>query len=272
MYVYFSKSRKMNVPKIRLSSNYVKGSCAERTNLAANFNKQIFSEIYTLYQNRNSVSIRELERTYKKLMPEPVYLTVKKLIKDEFKNYTGATIVYFYNNKVTNYKMALTAKNNKMEISELPTLMHESMHLFNYLLNPKYIKTAEKLRERNLKDTEVDLYTNYYYTNKIYGIDFIDNLLLQRTKYKTKKAIKHLSADDKILVLNSIRESLQSEINAYKETQKYATELRKKNRQHKTYECKGYQKNFMFEKKLDIVNSILYKIIKHERNKNIAKL
>ena len=258
----------MNIPKIRLSNNFANGSPAKRVNLAENFNSRLFHELLPMYKNTNFVSIRKIEYTLKKLLPEPVYLTVRKLTPDEMKKYTGAMITYFSKNKVTNYKICMLSINNRMPIQEMPTLMHECMHLFDSLLNPKYIKTKEKLRERKLNDLERSIYSNYFLTNKGYADYYTNKKLLKITKNETKNVIKDLPPEDKILILNHIREALQSEINAYRETQKYAVELSKNKKRYKYIDYDGYHKSYMLDEKLNIVNSMLYKIIRQERSKN----
>jgi len=258
----------MQMPKIKFSKIYTNGSCADRTRMAVDLNKQIYSDIYPLYQNSDFANIRNIERILKKNMPESIFFRLKKLTPDEGEKYAGGLITYFFNNKVVKYKISLPAKNNKLHISNIPTLMHESMHLFDVLLNPKYIKTAEKVKEKKLFDISQDIYEKCYYNNEGYLPLYKNKRLLKKTKKETNHSLKSLKAEDKILVLNYIRECLQGEIKAFCETQKYVKLLSSNKRKCKKIELDNYQKSYMFEEKLDIVNSILYKTIKKERNNN----
>ena len=123
----------MNVPKIKLSSKYAKGSLSDRTQSVIDFNKQLFSNIYQLYGNTDYVSVRNIERAYKSFMPEPIYFKLRKLRPEELKKWAGGLITYFANNRATNFKIALSANHNKLHVSEIPTLIHENTHFFDYL-------------------------------------------------------------------------------------------------------------------------------------------
>ena len=93
-----------------------------------------------------------------------------------------------------------------------------------------------------------------------------NRITLKRTKNETEKALKELSTEEKLVVLNNIKSYILTEINSFGETQKYAKILQKDKRPYQRIDADGYFKSYMFGKKLDIVNSMIYMIIQRERN------
>ena len=261
----------MKAHKLKLSKIYANGSYLNRINTAKKINENLFSEIYSLFKNSDYVSIREIERHYKKNFPEQIYFGIKKLQPHEREKFNGCFVKYFYNNKITNYKILLPAKNNKLHISSLSTLMHESMHFLDLILTTKNSKISEKIREKHLEKIANDLYCKHYYNNKGYSYWGINTGILKNTKRETNKVLVNKSTEDKLLILNHIKESIKSEINAFNETYKYAKILKKDKRKHATIDANGYFKSYMFEKKLKIINNIISKIIKKERGQKTGK-
>ena len=84
--------------------------------------------------------------------------------------------------------------------------------------------------------------------------------------------LKGYSNKDKITILDYVRSIIQSEINAYSETQNYASKLKEMKKPYKHSESRGYHKKFNFERKQEIVKEILYNIIKKERYNNAQKV
>ena len=259
----------MKVHKVTFSNNYANGSSSDRMKKALILNENLFSKLYESFENTDYVNIRSIEKMYRELLPEKVYLAIKKLNQNEQKGCTGGLVTYFYKNKSSNYRIAIISKNNKLFIANLPTFMHESMHLLERLFNPKYNKLEEKVIENSLNKEKTRLLSDYYYNNKHYADKLTNKIFLIKTKMATNKAIKNLAPENKILLLHSLRNSIKSEIEAFNETTKYAIKLKENNRQYKNIDVNKYYKSYMFEQKLDIINSILKKIIKKERCKNV---
>lgn len=261
----------MNVPKVTFSKTYTKGSNSDRMKKAIELNEGLFSKLYAEYKNSDLVGVRQIERVFKETMPEPIYFNVKKLLPDEEKKMSGGLVKYFYENKICKYKISIISQNNQLHISNLPTLMHESMHLFEMLLNPKLHKVLEKVIKNSLSDKKGNLLSDFYYNNQYYADNVTNKLFLIKTKIATKKALKNMKPEDKILFLHSIRDDIQSEIVAFNETNKYANKLKSENRKFKAIEVDKYYKSYMFEQKLKIVNELLNKIIQKERLNNAQK-
>jgi hypothetical protein len=149
--------------------------------------------------------------------------------------------------------------------------MHESMHLLDFTIAPKLFKLSEKIKEKNLDKITHYLYFGHYYNNKGYSFWSRNTDILKNTKNETNKTLADKSTEDRLLILNHIKESIKSEINAFNETYKYAKILKKDKRKYATIDANGYFKSYMFEKKLKIINNIISKIIKKERGQKTGK-
>lgn len=260
----------MKIPKLRLSNEYSKGSQSARIKTAKGMNRKIFSTIYPMYKDSDTVSLRQIERTYKKCVPETIYFRIKKLLPEDLQKWEGGMITYFKNKKASGFCIAVKAEKNTLNIRELPTLMHESMHFFDYILNPNYVKIDEKLRDKNLKKIAYNLYNKYYYSNEYFSY-FKPQRATKKAKQGTYKTINGMNIEDKCIIMNYIKLKMKTEINAFDESYKYSKQLKKDKRNHKWCDAEGNHKTFQFDKKLKLINKILYKEITKERMKMVLK-
>lgn len=258
----------MRIPKIKFSPKYRFGTPAEKLKTAEKINSEIFEHIVTLYDKRDRVPIREIEREYKKNLPETIYLSIKKLTDKEEEKVGGLLSTYFKDDNAIKFKMSLPACNNQLKFNMLPILMHESAHLLDYALNPKKTKTYAKVINRCGIAEDLD---NFYFKN-IYKTDSKEQCTaidIIKLKQELRKLLTEIPSENRIITLNYFKEALESEIFAFKEEQKYISLIN----DSKDYMCfitRNAQKTlekFKLNEKLETIKKIILEIISSERGK-----
>lgn len=250
----------MKVKKIKFSHNLAKGSCLQRKLKSNILNDLLFQDLIGLYENNKYVSVKKLEKFYNQFMPESVNLFIKK---NPAKDDTNAECCILYVNKIANrYEIFLPAIKNKLFYYRLPTLVHETTHLFDALLNPKHIKVDQYLLKNGILDITEDFYQQNYYS--------IKSLTLFTLKAITKKAISKLSYKGKLSVLNYIKDGIQAEKHAYSEEKRIALWMKEINPDRKL----AYNSSvdfYNFDEKLQLVNQMILETIQKERYKSKLK-
>ena len=157
-----------------------------------------------------------------------------------------------------------------MNIEYIPSLIHEAMHLFDYLLNPKYRRTLERTAEKDVKTKVTELYKKNYYNNSDAYI-YPNIIRILKTFCNTLKTLKSEPTKNKILMLSYIKEAIEFELKGYNLNKEYADFLKKNNKQYFLSDIGCFYKEYMFEEKLKLVQMMLKYIIKKEHLINSIK-
>ena len=257
----------MKIKGINFSTKYAAGSVTDRNGAVQKIRDKIFTNVLNEYPNiieldaSKHLPISVIKEHIKKFLPEKLKINVRRHQQNR-DDYKGCLIRHINSNVlVSHYTMELPAEKNKFCIDEIPTLMHELTHLLDFAINPQHNNICEKLVKYNLIEKFKKLYEEYFYTDKK-----ISKFKIYRT---TKKGIKEMPAEEKLVFLKAIELGLKTEMNAYGCMKKYADTLRIKKQRRICYNS-GYYKKLNFEKKLKLIEKMRYKIISNER-KEIAK-
>ena len=166
--------------------------------------------------------------------------------------------------------------------------MHESTHILDYLLNPKYlvndrdlnniapdiknllnVNESVKTRYKKIKKI-LDMYNDVFYKIEDSGVDKFQ--ILKNAEKKLRKGVEGLDSKTKIVLLKYMRNSMIMEQHAYKQDVLYARILKKLGRRVDSEDLKDYNKIIMFPEKIKIVEKILIQTINSEREKFSAKI
>ena len=172
---------------------------------------------------------------------------------EKFGMYTG----YIMNLPVT--------ANDKINIKTLPALMHESTHVLDYLLNPKFLKNESDFFDLPHSAKYFEFYEKYFYKLGEGNINAVQ--ILKTAHDETEKFIRELPVNIKITFLKFMRFCMQMEQHAYKQDIHYAKILKKLGKPVDQEELKDYNKILLFPQKIKIVENFLAQTIKDERNK-----
>ena len=146
------------IPRVRLSPKYATGTIQERMKYADRLNEQLFSRVFPLYKNKDAVEIGRIEEECAFTIPETIDFRIERLSKKDAESSYSTLNLLFGDDKISAYEINVPTASGKLDISNLPWLIHENTHMLDYILNPKIIKTDEKLCEKDLYDSVNDFF------------------------------------------------------------------------------------------------------------------
>lgn len=251
----------------KFSSVYTKGSLAKRFAMTEKINQKIFGNTAKLYPDKKrNYPVEIIEQCYNFCLPEEKYIMISPLNISKDSDFAGGTTIMEKMGMYVGYLMQIPlTQNNKINIKTLPTLMHESTHVLDFLLNPKFVRNDLNISNNPQFDQFAKFYDHFFY--KITDENNNPEEILKTANNETKKFIKDLPAKLKISFLNFIRYSLQMEEHAYKQDLHYAKILKKLGKPVDSEELVNYNKLLLLPEKLRIAEELLAKTIKEERSK-----
>ena len=252
----------------KFSSAYTKGSLAQRFVLTEKINQKIFGNTVKLYSGKkNNYPAEIIEDCYNFCTPEDKNIMIKPLVVSENDDFAGGTKIMEKMGMYVGYLMELpVTKNDKINIRTLPSLMHESTHVLDYLLNPKFLKNdLDFFNNSKYCEDCFKFYEEHFY--KLNENNDGQKEMLKTAEKETIKFLKTLPDDLKITFLKFMRYSMQMEEHAYRQDVHYARILKKLGKHVDNEELKDYNKILLFPEKINIVEKLLSKTIKNEREK-----
>lgn len=277
----------------------IKGSLAKRAEIAAAKNAEFFGMVSDVFQKRGEVTGAEIETFFRKLIPG-VHLEVTKFRKNPDET-SRAGLEKSYSERgfdgfVLHLPILTNGSNIVLPASCAEELFHESRHLFDEITNPRavafsddtpYLYDLNQYKCLSLGRAA----SNVFYSSKLYS-----NKLSAKGKAnmgknpdkarnKRKSAIKkeiikffkfyQMLANEKIETLEKWRQSLKSEITAYKDGINYKYNLGVgKHYPSAQEEIKGLFRHFFFDGKIEVIEEVLAEELAKTRNahaKSIGK-
>lgn len=257
------------LPEAKLPFSKIKGSVASRNRLAAEYNTRFCREINKYCKN----GVCELEK-YKEVLdkvlyPDKIHYMIKNETTDKFSGGLNSTINITRANtdggiKInhTGYEIKVRYINGKA-LADKYTLIHETSHLFDRLINPKYTLYRFQSIINNPKEEAL-----HNEINDMFLVNLNEPVKMEILKQKTNKILENLSSETAIDTLQRLRYKLLSEINAYK------NEFRAVFRDNPINSVSmliHLCRNFKFKSKLKYVNNALKNRLSTEREVNYSK-
>ena len=242
-----------------------RGSMSSRIKTADELNTKVFNKMLQLYDRKSSFGINAIKSGYNSVLPEKKNIQILPLMSENSK-FVGRTDIEEYKpNLLSGYTIQLPAdKKKKFNIQYLSYLMHESTHILDYLLNPKYLANYKQMCERDIyAKNYFNLYEKYYYnTDEMKNNS--KNKMLALAEEETRKSLRRVPHKDKLIFLNYIKYSMEMEFHAYNQDANYAKMLQKLGKKVDDSDLKNFNDFMAFPEKIEIVN----KLIKEELEKN----
>ncbi len=260
----------MKLHRVYFTKKYATGSLAQRYDTLQKYSSQIYSAVMDKYDatlKKNNwqlggeanefIPLHTLEKIIKKIFPEKLSFKIKqKKDKVFIRPCAAETINYYINSHFIMTKINLPATNRKLNIDQVPILMHEITHLLDFALNPIIPKIDMKLCKKRMYADMQNWYYELLYTDREIPIEQIEN--------EIKKILRYLSIKDKLLVLKYFKLYLNSEKKAYEATKIYCDKLRTEHCRNLTYDD-TYEKKCRIDEKIKLINKIRYEIISEGR-------
>lgn len=201
-----------------LPLSQIKGSTKQRNKMAANMSRQFYTKLLSVSDGK-SCSIENFCKNLNKLLNNKINFKIFKQENSKYKGNIQHNILGLkygsdssINLLIDGYKIFLPLDKNEQNITNIFTAIHEVRHLFDHVFNPKTNQHRlqnlyNKIDFETKKDNLTDMFLNY-----------LDNPVKMKTfKKLVREKTDALPADITIDALQSIRNSLKSEINAYRD-------------------------------------------------------
>lgn len=257
--------------QVSLPYKEVRGSFAARQNKAAQFTHGVMNNFYGQLDEKG-ISISKLGRELKKVLPENLDFFVQK--NKDTESYAQLCNTYNKNNTVVKLSLEISPnERGKINVLHIPTIAHEIRHLADSLYHPKILAREQAITRKGLDtDKFMQFYEDNIYVKEMEGGRKVQRDIIKSIRRDTEKALKGRRAEDKIDMLQYIRNNLISENNAFKESTRTAKKLHKKNRSVYEDELSNQTKEYMFDEKIKLFHDMIAEIIKEERGRHKAQL
>ena len=258
-------------PNTRFSHNIARGSIKHRTKLTEELNTKVFQRMLQLYGSKDSYGIDAIKNNYNSLLPERKKIQINALPKKDSTDYSGSVVVdENRDNVLSGYSIEIPAsKKKKLSILDLSNFMHESTHILDYLLNPKYIANYRLMCEKNIYEKKYfDVYEKYFYNTEDMQKNSKEKML-KLAEEKTRETLRRVSYSEKIIFLNYIKYSLEMEHHAFKQDVFYAKILKKLGKPIDKESLEDHNTFMAFPEKIKIVNKLIREELDKIRTQNI---
>lgn len=254
-------------PNTRFSSYIAQGSISARYKTTEKLNKKVFQKMLKLYEQKDSCSIAVIKNRYNDILPENKNVKITQLPLRDYNDCGAGTDVEESNGCITGYSIELpTDKKKKFKITDLSSFMHESTHILDYLLNPKYIANYRQMCVKKIYDKNYFSLYEKYFENPEIMLNGDKNQLLKTAEIETRRKLKKIPLEEKLIFLNFIKYSLEMEYHAYSQDIMYAKILQKLGKPVEKESLFDYNQYMAYPEKIKIVNNL----IKEEIEKNRA--
>ena len=254
----------------KLPLSKVRGSAAARDALAAQYSSIYTQELDKLSTN-NTCTVENFKKAIKNTLGDnnikfnvlPVEADVahgalSKTAKSETKQIKNN--VYNVNSQISGYNFYFPLDSTNSVIKNKNITVHEARHFFDYICNPKTITipTYKLINEKQrLKDF-----------HKVYN-SFLKDYTIFRSIKTFKKDVRtrldKMPNEDAISVLQTVRHSMKSEINAYIDEHKYMRKNPVRNFYGLLHSC-NYLAVMRYDKKLKFANELLAEKLKEAKS------
>ena len=242
-----------------LPQSVVKGTIKQRYAKIKLANKDLFNRLMESPENLSLKRAGELlSETFVPDTGHKLNVQVKAL---DVEDATGVTQTFFENGKPSGYTVMIRANvDGTISKSEIPNLMHEATHVHQLIFEPKIMARIASLDLSPKNEKKVaTFFQNVLNTNHLFGFFNAPSAAI-----RMKFALRGLNADEKLKVMDLMKNNLRMEHLAHMEGERYVHKVR----------SAGIQPNevcmvddFLFEDKIDFMQKEIANHLKKMRKK-----
>jgi len=258
-------------PAVKFSYSIIKGSPQSRREMVSKFNEQIFEGVYSRLEN-DSVHISDIKRVINEVIPEKKKIEIKPFkAKGQYEG--GSDYTYDSKGHITGQTIEMPMKKCRMKQNAMVTFMHELTHVLDTLVNPKFTARTNTMYKKELYTKSFDKVMNKrLYKYEKFSNDTQKNQIIEERRQDVKKFLDGKTAEEKIDYIQEMRNTLQTEKNAYSEQYKYAQILKERGKSVEETDLENEVSGYMFDEKLQMLKETGFEIIAKERKSFAKKL
>ena len=256
---------------VSFSYDFSKGSVESRRKMAQMLNQDIYNNLIKLFKKDRECDIDTFERVYNASLPEGKSIEFNR-VEDQYADEFWGELegVTDEDDKLVAYNINISNADDKINVSSLPTIMHESRHLLDFMLNPKYVKVDEAMTARNLYDSAIiDFYENFIYVYEKKNLSKgRKQKIMDEVESELREVLKNMPFDDQILCLKFLRQQISTEYCAHIENYRYANILNHRWKMPPS-QLHDEPEGYMFREKLSVVNKVFMELM-HNQHISLA--
>ena len=259
-------------PMVTFPYQKIKGSVQQREQAAIHLVDKFYRNFSQKFDSKGKVPFEEVQKSVDEVFEKKLHVKSKPLIASDFEGLSD--ILYSpYSGNIIATTIEVSPKKGKLDLSDIPTVLHEFQHLADQIYNPKILSRDQHMTNKGLYINKYsDLYENYMYVREEFTNEKDKRNIIKQLENKIRKFLRCKSANEKLDYIQDARYSLMMEDQAYKTQRKYAKQFKKKNKPVKDYDLDNENKMHMFEEKIALLNKLGFEIIKKERAKHAKKV
>lgn len=263
-------------PGVRIPYEIVKGSFVQRQSKANNLTDKLFENINSdIKDDYSIITYEQLQKYINNILPDKNFKVIVQNLPDEYSGTCSGICEVLYNSKsdIRALSVGLEGIGNTVRSYYIPIFIHEFQHIADDIFHPKYLSRLQSLNKKGLNNTKYDdFYEKYYYCPELIESKRDKKDVLKIIKNKTKKFLRGLNISDKMDFIQDMRYSLITEIEAYKHERAIAGRLQSKGIKIKPFILRNYEKEGLFEEKINLLKTLAMEYITKERSKNTGRL
>ena len=259
-------------PMVTFPYKKIKGSVQQREQAAIHLVDKFYRNFSQKFDSKGRVPFEELQKSVDEVFEKKLYIKTKSLTNVDF---DGQSDVLYspYSGNIIGMTIEVFLQKDKIDFSDMPTVLHEFQHVADQIYNPKILSLQQRMTNKNLYiDKYNDLYDNYIYVREEFANAKDKRNIIKQLEYKIRKFLRRKSPNEKLDYIQDARYLLMLEDQAYKTQRKFAKQLKKKKKPVKDYDLNNENKLHMFEEKIALLNKLGFEIIKKERGKHAKKV
>lgn len=249
---------------VKLPYKITRGSYFERQQKADATINKLYQELQGRFK-KQELTIDKMQECINETLPNHVRIIIKDCQDKDFDGFSD--ILYSpKSGKINATTIEIPTKNNKVNIKELPTIMHELQHVIDQLYHPKYLARNQHMENNKLFTEQYNLlYDGWLYNFEEPGSKKEIKYILEVIKQRLLEFLKGKPTSDKINYLQDCRYGLQMEEKAYFTQSKIAKKLKKKHLPINKDDLIKENKDYMFHEKIQLLKEMASTIIGKER-------
>ena len=187
------------------------------------------------------------------------------------KNYVGESdYIYGKNDEIIGQTIAIPMKRGKINSEDIPTCFHEFVHVLDTLFNPKFVARSNKMFMNEQYDNFYDRCFDVLYHHETCKTKQEKEVVLNKAKESIYKALSGRSRNEKIDLVQELRNEMKTEWNAYKAETKYANKLNSSGVKVNSSDLDDYNDGYMFEEKFNLLTQVGKELVANERKRNAS--
>ena len=264
--------------RVKVSSNvkyslmYSRGSLTERNKAVFDACDELYDEI-VCNMSEDRIPVKHLRKIINKVLKEPKRIEITELkssVNSGENDYIYADKDNISCTKFLGQIVSIPMKGHKLSTLFVPPFLHEMVHAFDLLYNPKYTaRIMSALKNDFLTCRYLSCYNKSLYKYEKFSDEQDKENILKRVRKDIKKVFdSEMNASEKVSIIQAMRYDLETELKAFTAEFKFAQKMLATKREILgCYIEDNYTDSLMFPEKIKLLKEIAFDIIKKERKK-----